>query len=39
MSDLAEEAYKSGNVESAAYFEPFYLKEFQATVGKNKVLG
>ena len=24
--------------EDVAYFEPFYLKEFQATIAKNKVL-
>lgn len=39
MAELAEEAYKNGKTENAAYFEPFYLKEFQATVAKNKVLG
>lgn len=39
MSALAEEAFVQGKVESAAYFEPFYLKEFQATIAKNKVLG
>lgn len=39
MGGLAEEAYKNGKAENAAYFEPFYLKEFQATIAKNKVLG
>jgi tRNA threonylcarbamoyladenosine biosynthesis protein TsaB len=39
MSALAEEAYQQGETASAAYFEPFYLKEFQATIAKNKVLG
>lgn len=39
MAELAEEAYKNGQSENAAYFEPFYLKEFQATIAKNKVLG
>ena len=26
------------NFKDVAYFEPFYLKEFQATIAKNKVL-
>lgn len=39
MGELAEEAYKHEHTENAAYFEPFYLKEFQATIAKNKVLG
>lgn len=39
MVALAEKAFEAGALEDAAYFEPFYLKEFQATVGKNKVLG
>lgn len=39
MSFLSEEAYQAGKMEDSAYFEPFYLKEFQATVSKNKVLG
>lgn len=36
---LAEKAFVEGRFEDTAYFEPFYLKEFQATVAKNKVLG
>ena len=36
---LSEEAFAAGRFEDVAYFEPFYLKEFQATVAKNKVLG
>lgn len=36
---LAESLLESGATEDVAYFEPFYLKEFQATVAKNKVLG
>lgn len=39
MIPLAEQALAAGQVEDTAYFEPFYLKEFQATVAKNKVLG
>lgn len=39
MIPLAEEAFEAKKFEDSAYFEPFYLKEYQATVGKNKVLG
>lgn len=39
MMHLAEQAYSEGRFEDVAYFEPFYLKEFQATIPKNKVLG
>ncbi len=39
MVPLAEQAFAAGRFEDTAYFEPFYLKEFQATVAKNKVLG
>ena len=39
MIPLAEQAFAAGKFEDTAYFEPFYLKEFQATVAKNKVLG
>jgi len=39
MVPLAFKAYKAKRFEDAAYFEPFYLKEFQATIAKNKVLG
>lgn len=38
MNTLAEEAYKNKQFVDVAYFEPFYLKEFQAVVGKNKVI-
>ncbi|MCQ2198412.1 MAG: tRNA (adenosine(37)-N6)-threonylcarbamoyltransferase complex dimerization subunit type 1 TsaB [Paludibacteraceae bacterium] len=38
MVRFAEERFKSGKFEDVAYFEPFYLKEFQTTVAKNKVL-
>ncbi|RHJ78103.1 tRNA (adenosine(37)-N6)-threonylcarbamoyltransferase complex dimerization subunit type 1 TsaB [Parabacteroides sp. AM08-6] len=36
---LAERAFEAGDFVDVAYFEPFYLKEFQATIAKNKVLG
>ena len=39
MIPLAEKAFAAGQFEDVAYFEPFYLKEFQATIAKNKVLG
>ena len=39
MIPLAEQAFAAGQFEDTAYFEPFYLKEFQATIAKNKVLG
>lgn len=38
MGSLAEIAYKSGKREDIAYFNPFYLKEYQAVHSKNKVL-
>ncbi len=37
MAALAYERLKNNQTESVAYFEPFYLKEFVATVPKNKV--
>jgi len=39
MIPLSEKAFAEKRFEDVAYFEPFYLKEFQATVAKNKVLG
>lgn len=39
MIPLAEKAFQSGQFEDVAYYEPFYLKEFVATIAKNKVLG
>lgn len=39
MIPLAEKAWQEKRLEDVAYFEPFYLKEFQATIAKNKVLG
>lgn len=38
MAPLSEKAFATGLVEDVAYFEPFYLKEFVATIAKNKVL-
>jgi len=39
MIPLAEKAFVDKNFVDAAYFEPCYLKEYVAIVGKNKVLG
>lgn len=38
MVSLAEQAFAAGNFVDTAYFEPFYLKEFVATVPKNKII-
>ena len=38
MANLSEQAYRAGRFEDVAYFEPFYLKDFVATVPKNKIL-
>lgn len=35
----AMEAYANEDFEDIAYFEPFYLKQFQTTVSKKNVLG
>ncbi len=37
MSKLADEAFKQKKIENLAYFEPFYLKDFVATVPKPKI--
>ena len=37
MQNLAETKYNKKDFENVAYFEPFYLKDFVATVPKNKV--
>jgi tRNA threonylcarbamoyladenosine biosynthesis protein TsaB len=37
MLSPALEAYKEKRFEDVAYFEPFYLKEFVATVSKKKL--
>jgi len=38
MIPLAEKAFAAGDFVDSAYFEPFYLKEFVATVPKNKII-
>lgn len=38
LIQLAEQKYRDGQFEDVAYFEPFYLKDFIATIPKNKVL-
>jgi tRNA threonylcarbamoyladenosine biosynthesis protein TsaB len=39
MHNSAMQKYNSAEFENVAYFEPYYLKDFIATVPKNKVLG
>lgn len=36
MIELAEEKFKNADFEDVAYYEPFYLKEFQVTTPKIK---
>ena len=38
LAPLAEAAFRSGIFVNTAYFEPFYLKDFIATVPKKKVI-
>lgn len=38
MQNLSEMKYNKKEFEDVAYFEPFYLKDFVATIPKNKVL-
>ncbi len=38
MVPIAHERYENNKFEDVAYFEPFYLKDFIATIPKNKVL-
>lgn len=38
MQILAEEKHNKKEFEDIAYFEPFYLKNFVATIPKNKIL-
>ncbi len=38
MQKLTEEKYNKKEFEDVAYFEPFYLKNFVATIPKNKIL-
>ena len=37
MLEPAVAAFRAGNFQDVAYFEPFYLKEFVATVSKKKL--
>ena len=37
MAPLAEAAFREGRFEDLAYFEPFYLKDFVATVSRKKL--
>ena len=38
MIELSELAFKEQQFEDVAYFEPFYLKDFIATIPKNKII-
>ena len=38
MAVLAEKAFNEGRFEDLAYFEPFYLKDFVATVSRKSIL-
>ncbi|MFW6246520.1 MAG: tRNA (adenosine(37)-N6)-threonylcarbamoyltransferase complex dimerization subunit type 1 TsaB [Tangfeifania sp.] len=38
MIHIAEDKYNKKEFENVAYFEPFYLKNFVATVPKNKII-
>lgn len=38
MQAIAEEKFNKKDFENVAYFEPFYLKNFVATIPKNKIL-
>jgi tRNA threonylcarbamoyladenosine biosynthesis protein TsaB len=38
MQMIAEEKFSKKQYEDVAYFEPFYLKNFVATIPKNKIL-
>ncbi len=38
MGAIAQHKYDHSEFENVAYFEPFYLKDFVATVPKNKVI-
>ena len=39
MTELVWEAYNNNQFEDVAYFEPFYLKDFVATVSTKNMLG
>jgi tRNA threonylcarbamoyladenosine biosynthesis protein TsaB len=38
MQTLSEQKYNKKEFENVAYFEPFYLKNFVATIPKNKII-
>lgn len=38
LSEIAEQKFREKQFEDVAYFEPFYLKDFIATVPKHKVI-
>lgn len=38
MLSLSQQAYRMQDFKDVAYFEPHYLKEFVATIAKNKVI-
>lgn len=38
MSPLAESSFEQKKFEDVAYFEPFYLKDFIATIPRNKII-
>jgi tRNA threonylcarbamoyladenosine biosynthesis protein TsaB len=38
MQKFSEKKYNQSAFENVAYFEPFYLKDFVATIPKNKIL-
>jgi len=38
MQNMTESSYNKKEFEDLAYFEPFYLKNFVATIPKNKIL-
>ena len=38
MISIAENKYNNREFENVAYFEPFYLKNFVATIPKNKII-
>ena len=38
MQNVAEAKYNKKDFENVAYFEPFYLKNFIATIPKNKII-
>ena len=38
MAELTAKAFKDNDFADVAYFEPFYLKDYVATVSKKNVL-